>query len=130
MLDWFFSRPGRFVESAAHRANLENQLKMTPMTLSQLADVGVTPDRSLKLEFFFYTNAETKARALQKYLLSLGYEVATDVSASDRKQRVITGWTLPMSMSVDVVAAWTRQMCEKGLEYDCEFDGWGTTPAQ
>ena len=130
MLDWLFSRPGRFVESAAHRANLENQLKMIPMTLSQLAEHGVTPEKSLKLEFFFYTNAETKARALQKYLLSLGYEVTTDLSASNKKQRVITGWTLPMSMSVDVVAAWTRQMCEKGLEYDCEFDGWGTTPAQ
>ena len=118
------------MESAAHQANLENQLKMTPMTLSQLADLGVTPDRKLKLEFFFYTNAEAKARALQKYLLSLGYEVETDVSASDRKQRVITGWTVPMSMSVDVVAAWTRQMCDKGLEHDCEFDGWGTTPEQ
>ena len=130
MLNWLFSRPARFVESAAYQANLENQLKMTPMTLSQLADLGVTSDRNLKLEFFFYTNAETKARALQKYLLSLGYEATTDVSASDRKQRVITGWTSPMRMSVDVVTAWTRQMCEKGLEHDCEFDGWGTTPAQ
>jgi hypothetical protein len=98
---------------------------MASTTLNKLADFGITQHNSLKLEFSFHTNARSKARALRKYLLSLGYAVTADRPASDGKPLSITGWTPPIKMRADIVTAWTRQMCRKGFEYDCQFGGWG-----
>ncbi|MFC3562039.1 ribonuclease E inhibitor RraB [Pedobacter jamesrossensis] len=35
-----------------------------------------------------------------------------------------------MKMTDEVVKQWTKQMCELGYKFDCEFDGWGTEPDQ
>jgi hypothetical protein len=43
---------------------------------------------------------------------------------------IATGWTKNMKMSEERIVAWINDMCETGLKYDCEFDGWGTTPDQ
>ena len=43
---------------------------------------------------------------------------------------VITGWTSPIKMDENTVLNWTKDMCEVGYKYDCDFDGWGTNPDQ
>jgi Regulator of ribonuclease activity B len=128
--DLFSRRPKRFVEESTFRSNLATQLQMTPMVLEQLRGLGVTPARRLKLEFFFYTNTQDKAESLAKALKDLHYQVELGTSASNKKQLMVTGWTLPMAMNSEVVLAWTRQMCEAGYSEDCSFDGWATTPEQ
>jgi len=126
----FSRKPGRFVSEEAARANSARQSQMTPMTIAELRKIGVTEDRQLKLEYFFYTNTSEKAAALAAELEALGYDGERHVSASDKRQYLITGWTQAMPMDVVTVASWVRRMCEIGYKYDCEFDGWGTTPAQ
>lgn len=121
---------GRFQSDEAYTQNRAKQLAMTPQTVAQLRNYGVTPQNLLKLEYFFYTNTQEKAAALAQKLAGLGYAGSHDHSASDQKQFVITGWTAPMSMDDQTVLEWTESMCDLGHELDCEFDGWGTNPKQ
>jgi hypothetical protein len=126
----FSRRPKRYWSEDAHRRNVENQVRMAPSTLTELAKLGVTPQSELKLEFFFYTDAPAKAASLATDLAHLGYQAQHGLAAADNGQSVVTGWTTPMPMSKEGVVAWTRQMCTLGFDHDCEFDGWGTTPEQ
>ena len=120
----------RFVAPGTFEADLRKQLAMTPQTVEQLRTLGVTMEASLRLEFFFYTDTADKAAALTTALSELKYDVEQKVSASDKKLRVITGWSTAMQMKDDIVLAWTEQMCRIGFSHDCDFDGWGANPAQ
>ncbi|WP_343637353.1 ribonuclease E inhibitor RraB [Fluviicola sp.] len=122
------SRP--FLNEANFRNSRDTQKHMTPKTLEQLRKIGVNEVSELKLEYFFYTNTADKAELLAAEIAKLGYDVQFGVSASDKKLFIITGWTNKMKMSDEVVTNWTVQMCDLGYQFDCEFDGWGTTPDQ
>jgi hypothetical protein len=67
---------------------------------------------------------------LTQALAAIGYAGSYDHSASDKKQFVVTGWTLPIKMDNQTVFDWTDRMCDTGHEHDCELDGWGTNPKQ
>ena len=121
---------GRFKTEEAYERNRALQLTMTPKTVAQLRNYGVTDKTELKLEYFFYTNSEEKAASLAQKLKDLGYEGSHGLSAGKRKEQVITGWTSRMKMDDQTVRGWTDQMCCIGQEHDCEFDGWGTNPKQ
>ncbi len=122
--------PARFVSEGKFCENLAKQTKMSPLTVTQLRKLGVTDSTTLKLEFFFYTDKETKARGLASALQQLHYDANSKPSAGDRRILLVTGWTTPMTMDDKTVVAWTEQMCRLGYEHDCEFDGWGTSPEQ
>lgn len=121
---------GRFQSEAAHAKSRALQLTMTPKTVAQLRNYGVTDESHLKLEYFFYTNTKEKAAALTQKLADLGYTGSYKHSASNKKQFVITGWTSPIKMDDNTVLDWTSHMCDIGHEHDCGFDGWGTNPKQ
>ncbi|MES1181472.1 MAG: hypothetical protein ABUL44_01625, partial [Flavobacterium sp.] len=50
----------QFVTKRQFERNAEKQVEMAPQTLKQLRELGVTEDRELKLEFFFYSNTIDK----------------------------------------------------------------------
>jgi regulator of RNase E activity RraB len=129
-LDRFRRAPKRFVAPAAFETALRRQLALTPQTVAQLRELGATPQSALRLEFFFYTNTVDKAAALAQALAARDYDVRHGTSAADKALQIITGWSTPVLMADDVVAAWTEQMARLGLVHDCEFDGWGTNPQQ
>ncbi len=120
----------RFVTEEAFRQHLAKQMKMSPLTVAQLRKHGVTDSTMLKLEFFFYTNADSKAKGLAASLRQLGYEATAGPSASDGRVLLVTGWTTAMKIDEGTVTAWTEKMCRLGFEHDCDFDGWGTYPQQ
>ena len=120
----FTRKPKRFWDEKAHRANLARQAGDVPQILEQLVKLGVTPDRELKLEYFFYTNTAQKADGLGDALRQKGYTVDVHPSHAGRRQHVVTGWSTPIRMSNDLVRDWSRQMCEIGFAHDAEFDGW------
>lgn len=124
------SNNGQFVSEAEYNNNRDKQMQMTPETLEQLRNLGVTADKELKLEYFFYTNTAEKAKQLATEIENLNYTVQHGVSSGDKNLFIVTGWTTKMKMSDEVVKQWTKQMCELGYKYDCEFDGWGTEPDQ
>ena len=126
----FSLKPGRFVTDDKVRAGLAGQLRGNRQILDQLTGLGVTPERQLRLEYFFYTNTAAKAESLAGAVAGLGYEVKHGKSAGDPRAWVVTGWTTPILMSEPVVAEWNQQMAQLGLDHDTEFDGWGTTPDQ
>lgn len=124
------SSKDRFVSESDFDNFLNSQLKMTPQTLNELRKLNVTADKELRLEYFFYTNKAGKAERLENEINKLNYGVESGRSQSDRNVFVISGWTTKMKMDDATVKSWTKQMCELGYKFDCEFDGWGTNPDQ
>lgn len=120
----------QYHSEAKYKENIVRQTTMTPQTLAQLYEYGVSEDSELKLEYFFYTNKEDQAASLHKALAKLGYTGKYGQSASNDSIYVITGWTTPIKMDKDSAVAWTASMCKIGFEHDAEFDGWGTNPTQ
>lgn len=120
----------KFVTENSYKQNKENQVKMAPQTLKQLRDMGVSETDELKLEYFFYTDNIDKAKNLANEIEKLKYTVNYGKSAGDKKLFVITGWTIKMAMADTIVINWTKQMCDLGYKFDCDFDGWGTEPDQ
>ena len=99
---------------------------MNGKTLEALRKYNVTEDKEKKVEYFFYTNTIQKAEAFSKELITQGYSVQHGQAAGEKRLFVITGWTTDMKMSLQVLSEWTKQMCELGHKFDCDFDGWGT----
>lgn len=120
----------QFVTEQAFKSNLTKQMQMTPQTMKQLRKIDVSADKELKPEYFFYTNTADKAKLFADEIGKLNYEVKYEQSAGDKKSFLITGWTTKMTMEDNVVASWTKEMCELGYKFDCDFDGWGTSPDQ
>jgi regulator of RNase E activity RraB len=118
--------PKTFVTQASFEENVKNQLTMTPKTLEQLRSHGITDEKSLSLEIFFYTNTKDKAEKLSEELNQMKYQTTAEISAYDKKQFCIRGWTEKIKMEEAVLIEWTKKMCELGYAHDCEFDGWGT----
>lgn len=52
----------RYVTEESFINNIQKQVDMTPQTLDRLRKAGVSADKELKLEFFFYTNSDDKAK--------------------------------------------------------------------
>lgn len=120
----------RYFSETAFRENLSKQTAMSPQTIAVLRKHGVSSSAALKLDFFFYTDAEPKAEQLAGSLRALKYEVESKPSPSDARLIQISGRTTPIRMSEKDVVAWTREMCELGYKHDCKFDGWGTDTSQ
>ncbi len=118
----------RYVTEESFKNNIQKQVDMTPQTLDRLRKAGVSADKELKLEFFFYTNSDDKAKKLADALAKLSYSVEHRLAAESKTGFVITGWTTKMKMSEDVVKKWTKEMCQLGYKFDCDYDGWGTQP--
>jgi len=124
------SSNGQFVTEKQFKSNADTQVELAPQTLKQLRELGVTDDKELKLEFFFYSNTVDKVERLSTELKKMNYEVEFGQSQGDKKLFISTGWTSKMKMDNGTVKTWTREMCEIGYKFDCDFDGWGTTPEQ
>jgi regulator of RNase E activity RraB len=131
LLDIFKSNGnGQFVSDREFKKNLARQVELAPETLKQLKNYGVSDESELKLEFFFYAEMEDKAQMLAAALKKINYEIKSGKSAGDKKLFIITGWTTKMRMDDGTVQSWAKEMCELGYKFDCDFDGWGTTPNQ
>ena len=50
------SSNGQFVTEKQFQNNGDKQVELAPQALNQLRELGVTADKELKLEFFFYSN--------------------------------------------------------------------------
>ena len=122
----FGGAPKRFISEKRFRTNVQTQTSMTPRTLAQLRQHGVSPSHLLKLEYFFYTDDPAKAAALAAALKKLGYTAESGPSAGNSRVQLVTGRTAPLPMVESALATWTEQMCQLGFDHDAEFDGWGT----
>jgi hypothetical protein len=126
----FRKKSSRFHDEAAFERNLANQMAMAPQTIEQLRGIGVLPEATLRLEYFFYAASRETGDALTSVLHSKGYSSDCRPAADGSATFCITGWSNPLPMDEATVVRWTAEMCRLGFEHDCEFDGWGTTPHQ
>jgi hypothetical protein len=132
-IDEFLQSAGarkQFVSEEKLEESVERQTKLVPVTLETLRHLEDKPSDFLRLEFFFYTNTAAKAKEFSDFLKKKNYSAEYGKSAGTSNSFLITGWTDKISMQEKDVVAWAQEMCELGYQYDCEFDGWGTTPDQ
>ena len=104
------------------------QRAMNKQTWAALTARGVTTQTPLTLEFTFYARTQTTAEELKK-LLAHVTDYAVDVKpdpASPDGQWVVEGHTQPTPVSPEILDEWVAWMIRAGLNYNCEFDGWGT----
>jgi regulator of RNase E activity RraB len=120
----------QFVNVHDFNQNKDMQMKMTTQVIDQLRKLDIKREKELSLEYFFYTNTIEKAERLASEIVKLNYKVDYWLSAGDPKLFIVTGWTTKMKMDNEIVEKWTKEMCELGNKYDCDFDGWGTDPNQ
>jgi hypothetical protein len=106
------------------------QMNMTSGIIPMLRQIGIDDSKELQLEFFFYTDREEKAAALATELRSMGYLPEFRHPAPGSSMYLITGWTGKIQMHEERILKWAREMCDIGSKYDCDFDGWGTSPCQ
>lgn len=131
MSDVIEEKTEKFISEQQHKDNLSSQLATSPETVEQLRGYGIAEDRSVRLEYFFYTNTVEKAEALSIELSDMGYNTEVQGSSgSSKKVRVVAGSTVPIQMATENVLEWTEAMCNTGYRHDCEFDGWGMSPEQ
>lgn len=126
-----FGKKKRYVDERNYEANLERQEQMNSSTLSELGKYGITDEKHLSLEFFFYSDKPENAKALAENLKGLNYRIETaGPSAANKRIWCVSGWTTKIRMNLPSVTGWAKQMCALGYELDCDFDGWGTNPQQ
>jgi hypothetical protein len=100
------------------------------LVVQRLRELGVKDGQPLRLEFFFYAERAEAADALAMALQRDRYDVELGHAADKSGLFVVTGWTVPISVSPDAVNEWCDRMNDLGLAHNCEFDGWGTSPEQ
>lgn len=127
-MNLFKKEPKQFVTQASFAENLKNQISMVPQTLEQLRSLGITDEKVLSLEIFFYTNAKEKGERLSAQLNRMNYQTTVQKAVHGKNQFCISGWTDKIRMQQDNILSWTKKMCDIGFAHDCEFDGWGTYP--
>ncbi|MEP7127263.1 MAG: ribonuclease E inhibitor RraB [Chitinophagales bacterium] len=120
----------KYVTEQQLKKNTAMHMQLAPLTMENLRLIDDTAHEELKLEFFFYTNTSEKAEKFAAELVKLNYEVDHGKAGGVKKLFIITGWTTKMKMEDSVVTNWTKEMCELGHQFECDFDGWGTTPNQ
>ncbi len=119
-------RAKTYIDEQWFKQTLKRQRETNARTIGQLHNLGVEEDHRLKLQFFFCTNASTKARKLARALQQLGYQADQIDKVINYRIWVVSGWTgQPVKMDVRTVTRWTTLMNHLGHEYDCAFDGWG-----
>ncbi len=122
--------PKQFVSVEKFEESLERQTRIVPETLETLRHLEEKPSEFLRLEFFFYTNTAGKAKEFSDFLKRRKYSVEYGKASGISNLFLLTGWSDKIAISEKSIVAWATEMCEFGYQYDCEFDGWGTTPDQ
>ena len=115
----------KFVSEEDYLDNKQNQIKMTDGTLDQLYKNGVKPSDKRPIDFFFFTNSKEKAETLEKELQGKQYAISPLQKVSGMFS--ISGSTEEMIVDTQTLKNWVANMCDLGYQFDCEFDGWGTT---
>lgn len=110
----------------ALRQNMLKQCEWAVETTRLLRENGISEEKEISVEYFFYTNKEEKAKGLFEELMMLGYKGEIGLAPPDGKQFVITGWTTGMKTGIEPISGWIKEMCMTGYKHDCDFDGWGT----
>ncbi|UYQ94451.1 ribonuclease E inhibitor RraB [Chitinophaga horti] len=132
---FYFIEQRRKSDQASPKAEVERMAitdsdQTDKLLVAELRKLGVTPEDSLKLEYFFYTSSASSAAQLTDSLKQLGYTASYRRAADNSSEIVVTGWTSPMLMQDSIVMSWSARMRDMAVRYNSLFDGWGTDPHQ
>ena len=114
--------PGRFRTEAQYKKNRASQVARSTRLVEELRQSGGLGETESRLEFFFRTGRRASARKLAQALKTRSYEA--EVLAQDDGTWAVSGLSLPLRTSSDVLLGWTEDMCRFGYEHDSEFGSW------
>lgn len=110
-----------------YRALLERHLALNRETWRTLEQHGVTAGSAVRLEFAYRAPSAPTAERLADLLLDrTDYEATVQRAGEGRGGYSVVGTTQLTRLSPEVLDRWVEWMVSAGLEYGCEFDGWGT----
>ena len=122
----FLKSNKRFVSEKQLQENIRHQQAMNEETLFEFNEYGIDENATRILEFFFFSNDVLKLEQLKAALLNMKCkELQLEQDPESKKHWVLFGETNPMKMELSTINNWTKNLCEIGFEYDCDFDGWG-----
>lgn len=112
-----------------YRRLLDRQLAMNRQTWTTLEKHGVTLSTRLHLEFMYWAPDQSSAERLKDLLEDkTDYELRPLRSAEQpQREWYVGGTTQATTISPEILDQWVDWMVSAGLEFGCEFDGWGTT---
>jgi len=82
-----------FVRRRTYIKNEKMQIDLAPIALNLLRNTGISEEKELKIEFYFYSRSQIKADALAEALTKLKYDVYTCKSAGRQNLILVTGCT-------------------------------------
>ena len=114
------------ISDSLQHENLTRRLSGATRTLTVIRNRGVTQNRLVPLECFFYADAKSKIEALSASLSKLGYvkEESTKIPGPGPVSVRLTSPAI--QMAEEELHSSIRMMCELAANLDCVFDGWGT----
>jgi hypothetical protein len=99
---------------------------MNAASWQELQACGVMPDTELVLDFSFDAPGEERARELAAALQEKGHQASASRGGSlFRRVWHVEGSTPPLSVTLDRLNKWVREMVAAGQQCECDFDGWG-----
>jgi hypothetical protein len=110
-----------------YRALLERQLALNRATWRTLEQHGVAATSAVRLEFTYRAPSTTAAdRLVDRLLDRTDYEATVHHGGAAPFPYLVVGTTQLTRLSAEVLDRWVEWMVSVGLEFGCEFDGWGT----
>jgi hypothetical protein len=106
---------------------LERHLALNRATWRTLEEHGIAPTGAVRLEFAYRAPNATAAGQLVDLLLDrTDYDASVQRSGDASAAYSVVGTTQLTRFSPEVLDRWVEWMVSAGLDYGCEFDGWGT----
>ena len=112
-------------EVSDHQQKIDIQLEMKDRIAELIPEYGGNVEEARVMEFFFYADAETDAKALAKQLETSYHGKNIGIHFSHDKF-CIMGQTEKKYIKSQPFETWIAQMNELAFSLDCEFDGWGS----
>jgi hypothetical protein len=107
------------------KENLAKQLEMNKTTIARLREVGLQNDSDVELDFCYVAPNEITGHKLADSLKRMSnWKIETGYSDGSF---IIQGTTGKFQFSNDAINQWVKEMCERGQEHQCVFDGWGAS---
>lgn len=126
--DFFKNQRGsHFVSKEQFLEVLDEQLDLGPVCIQQLRSFGVAASEEICIDFFFTSHSYQNSKLLVRELKEVGYEAGFGKSPGEKERFLIAGTTCPMAVTEESILPWTMRMCELAYQYDCLFEGWGTS---
>ena len=101
-----------------------DRTKETATLVDEYLEKSKDKNASVRIWFFFFSDSIDKTKALGDELLKIGYSIVFESTEEIDNLFVVSGEVESLKISRSQMDEWTNNMCDLGLKYDSQFEGW------